>query len=130
MFGGRHLRVGGPMEASDTNLDRPAPYLTPAPRVTDSSAVEDAVLLVGFLGEGCSERSRRLYENLGLDRWIEIPIEKIVKRERSPTSAQPLICVRRDATVASCESVRASSYEQPPCCPPDGRPPPAPSAWP
>jgi len=118
------------MQASDTNLDGPAPDLTPDPIVTDASAVEDAVLLVGFLGEGCSERSRRLYENLGLTRWIEIPVEHIVKRERWPTSGQTLIWVRRDASLASCESVRASTYEQPTCCPPDGGLPPIPSAWP
>jgi hypothetical protein len=118
------------VESSEQNFGGAAPDLTPDAVVTDATAVEDdAVVLVGYLGEGCSGQSRRLYETIGLNRWIEIRVEDIVKRDRSPTSGQNLIWVKREASLALCQSVRASSYEQPPP-PPDGGPGPLPSAWP
>jgi hypothetical protein len=108
------------MEASEPNggassLDL-SPDLAVVPGPVDRS---DAVALVGFLGAGCSDQYLRLYESVALNRWIEIRVEDIVDRVATaagedPTSGQSCVWVRRDAGLASCEAVRASSLEGPP----------------
>jgi len=106
------------MEASDGGTA--PPNLTPDVATTQPSVdTSNAVALVGYLGDGQSDEYRRLYQTLAMNRWIEMLAEDIVARAPAdggddPTAGQSVVWVRRDATVFSCESVRASSYESPP----------------
>jgi hypothetical protein len=76
----------------------------------------DSVALVGYIGEGESAATRRLYESDALERFISIPVADIVDRRSADggadlTTGQSVVWVRRDATLLSCEPVRASRYE-------------------
>jgi hypothetical protein len=70
----------------------------------------EAVPLVGHLGEGPTNESVRLYESAALNRWLEIPTDAVVYRA---AGSQSTVWVRRDASLAMCETVRASDYESP-----------------
>lgn len=113
-------------------MEASKPDLTPDDATTQGSIrdTSDAVALVGYLGEGSSDQHRRLYENVALERWIEILVEDVVHRVSAaggddPTAGQSVIWVRRDAKVERCESLRASSFEAGPEGPPQ-----AGLAWP
>lgn len=108
------------MEASEQMGGVTGPDLTPdvatTQRATDRS---DVVTLIGYLGEGCSDQYRRLYESVALNRWIEILVVDIVDRAAAPGgedagAPQSVVWVRRDAELAVCEAVRASSFAEPP----------------
>ena len=122
------------MEATEQNRGNASPDLTP-----DEGARQgligrsfDAVAMVGYLGEAPSDQYRRLYQSIALNRWIEILAVDILHRLPAAesgdlTPGQSVIWVRRDAEVTRCESVRASSFEEPPWEGPD---PPPPLRWP
>jgi hypothetical protein len=105
------------MDASEQNGGAASPDLAPDVATSQGSIDRsDAVALVGYVGEGCSGEYRRLYESVALNRWIEILAVDIVDRVAvpgtdDPTVGQSWIWVRRDAQLALCESVRASSFD-------------------
>ena len=102
------------MEASDQNGGAASPDLAPDVATTQGSIdTSDAVALVGYLGEGDSDKHRRLYETVALNRWIEILVPDILDRLPAPIAGQSVIWVRRDAHLVLCESARASDYEGP-----------------
>jgi hypothetical protein len=92
-----------------------SPDLKPDPAIVQGSIDRsDAVPLAGFLDTGSTEQSVRLYESVARNRWFEILRSVIVDRARSPEGdGRSVVWVRRDATLDSCESVRASDYEGP-----------------
>jgi hypothetical protein len=108
------------MDTSVRNVDKIAADLSPDRIITLSPArSRAAVALVGYLGEGSSAESVRLYESVALDHWIEIPAAAIVHRVSGAdagavTDGQSVIWVKREALLVSCESVYASSFEGPP----------------
>ena len=111
------------MEASEQDRGAASPDLTPDVATTQGPIDKsDAVALGGLLGTGCSDEYVRLYENVALNRWLEIPKAAIINRFATEataggddvTAGQSVIWVRRDAVLARCESVRASSYGGPP----------------
>jgi hypothetical protein len=101
------------MGASEQTGDAASPDLTPDPATTQGPVEgPDAVSLVGYVGEGCSDDSVRLYQSVALNRWLEIASAVIIARVPAPDGdGQSVVWVQRDATLALCESVRASDYE-------------------
>jgi hypothetical protein len=108
------------MDTSVRNVDKIAADLSPDRIIALIPArSRAAVALVGYLGEGTSAESVRLYESVALDHWIEIPTVAIVHRVSGAdagavTDGQSVVWVKREALLVSCESVSASSFEGPP----------------
>jgi hypothetical protein len=103
------------MDASAQQGGIASPDLAPDVATTEGSIDHsDAVALAGYLGEGCTHQYRRLYENVALNRWIEMRVADIVDRVPAPPPpGHTVVWVQRDAVLALCESVRASEYEGP-----------------
>jgi hypothetical protein len=104
------------METPEQSGGTPSPDLAPDPATQVPTERSDAVALVGYLGDGCSDQYRRLYESVALNSWIEILATDIVDRVAEGAD-DPLggstVWVRRDAELTMCEAVRASNFEGP-----------------
>jgi hypothetical protein len=105
------------------------PDLTPDAATQVAIDAPDAVALIGYLGIGESDRVCQLYQTVGMDRWLTIPVAAIVARSAAPTAGQSVLWVKRDTRLQLCTTVRASCYENP-CTSQEDPTPPMPSAWP
>jgi hypothetical protein len=75
----------------------------------------DTVALSGYLVEGDTNGSRRLYSDPGVEQFVEIGADDIVRPSSAagdgdPPAGQGVVLVRRDANVVRHESMRASSF--------------------
>lgn len=98
-------------------MDNADPRSQPDVATTRAPAKPPGVVtLVGLLGEGDSDGSRRLYRDEAFRSWIEMKVEDIVDRfseagDGDLKIGRSVIWVRRDADLVRCEAVRASIFD-------------------
>lgn len=78
--------------------------------VKDPNSPADAVMLTGFLGASPAEGSTRLYLNVDLSEYVDLPDEAILHAERSGEEspiAPTYVWVRKDVAFAGAQSAGA-----------------------
>jgi hypothetical protein len=97
--------------------DVSAERLVPDDATKRDPTPDDAIPLVGYIGDGVSEDSLRLYRNMTMKEWIEIPKVAIIARfseagDGELTKGRSLVVVSPSAILLKCEVVRASRLEK------------------
>jgi hypothetical protein len=77
----------------------------------------DLVTIIGYLGAGDSDDTRRLYAELDQSRWITVDVADIVDRHSECddlTSGRSIVRIRRTARVVASECTPIESIQWPP----------------